>query len=144
MEWKHYWRRVVAHYKVMIEGWPNNIPFKNLSEAASALHELKSLLKQWQDGRIHWKQLTDQEAKHLLEEQRVQGKVPDATRRTQSNHGKKCKQPPTACTASSEPDATDPEEAVSNRTRKHQKITSMAAVDSGDDLYNDNEHNDED
>jgi len=66
----------------MIEGWPDNIPFKNLSEASSALHELKSLLEQWQDGRIHWKQLTDEEAEHMLEQHRERGEVPEATHRT--------------------------------------------------------------
>ncbi|KAF8327672.1 hypothetical protein F5887DRAFT_827391, partial [Amanita rubescens] len=91
MEWKHYWRKVVARHKVMIKGWPDNIPFKNLSEASSALHELKSLLEQWQDGRICWKILTDEEAEHLFEEHSAQGEVPEATRRVRSDRGKKRK-----------------------------------------------------
>ncbi|KAF8344861.1 hypothetical protein F5887DRAFT_841822, partial [Amanita rubescens] len=89
MEWKHYWRKVVAYHKVMIEGWPDNIPFKNLSEASSALPELKKLLEQWQDGRIHWKHLTDDEAERVVAEHKAQGKVPEVARRTQSDRGKK-------------------------------------------------------
>ena len=136
MEWKHYWRKVVAHHKVVIEGWPDNIPFKNLSEACSALHELKSLLEKWQDGRIHWKKLTDDEAERLFEEHRAKGKVPEVTRRTRSDHGKKRK-----C-LSAESASGDNGEVVSTRTWKRRKITSAATVDSGseyDDEYDNNE-----
>jgi len=55
MEWKHYWWKVVACHKVRIEGWPDSIPFKNLSEASSSLPELKMLLERWEDGRTRWK-----------------------------------------------------------------------------------------
>lgn len=136
MEWKHYWQKVVAHHKVAIEGWPDNIPFKNLSEASSALHELKSLLEQWQDGRIHWKKLTDEEAERLFEEHRAQGKVPEATRRTRSDRGKKRKRP-------SKESATGDhnEEAISTRTQKHRgRITSAPTMDSGNkEPYDDEE-----
>ncbi|KAG1775915.1 hypothetical protein EV702DRAFT_941657, partial [Suillus placidus] len=41
MQWTHYFRNIVRHYQVMIVGWPNNIPFVNLSKVSSALPELK-------------------------------------------------------------------------------------------------------
>ncbi|KAF8345221.1 hypothetical protein F5887DRAFT_834432, partial [Amanita rubescens] len=93
MEWKHYWRKVVARHKVMIEGWPDSVPFKNLSEASSALPELKMLLGRWEDGRTYWKQLTDEEAEHIVEERKAQGEVSDGVRRTRSDRGKKRKRP---------------------------------------------------
>jgi hypothetical protein len=136
MEWKHYWRKVVAHHKVAIEGWPDNIPFKNLSEASSALHKLKSLLEQWQDGRIHWKKLTDEEAERLFEEHRAQGKVPEATRHTQSDRGKKRK-----CPSKESATGYHDEEAISTRTRKRcGRITSAPTMNSGnEEPYDDEE-----
>ena len=122
----------------MVEGWPNHIPFKNLCEASSALPELKSLLEQWQDQRIHWKKLSDEEAKCIFEEHREQGEVPEATHQARSDRGKKRKCPSTA-SAVSDQDASE-EEAVSTRTQKRQKITSAAAVDSGDEYDDDEEY----
>ncbi|KAG1797630.1 hypothetical protein EV424DRAFT_1292587, partial [Suillus variegatus] len=36
MQWTHYFRNVVQRYQVAIEGWPDNIPFTNLSQVSSA------------------------------------------------------------------------------------------------------------
>ncbi|KAM6492469.1 hypothetical protein JOM56_012193, partial [Amanita muscaria] len=65
MEWKHYWEHVVCRYSVAIEGWPNTIPFKNLSEASTAYAELEMLLQQWRSGKTYWKKLTADELKAL-------------------------------------------------------------------------------
>ncbi|KAG1783911.1 hypothetical protein EV702DRAFT_945406, partial [Suillus placidus] len=41
MQWTHYFRNIIRRYQVMIVGWPNNIPFVNLSKVSSALPELE-------------------------------------------------------------------------------------------------------
>ncbi|KAG2365336.1 hypothetical protein BDR07DRAFT_1481456 [Suillus spraguei] len=53
MHWAHYWRNVVQRYLVVIEGWPENIPFVNLSTVSSALPDLEMLLDKWKTGEIH-------------------------------------------------------------------------------------------
>ncbi len=127
-------------HKVMIKDWPDNIPFKNLSEASSALPELKILLKQWPDGTIYWSQLTNEEAKHIVEEHKARGNVPDAARHARSDHGKKCKCPLTE-PAADDPDAAN-EEVVARRMQKHRKVTSATEV--SDDEYADKNANDND
>ncbi|KAG2158563.1 uncharacterized protein EDB93DRAFT_1076570 [Suillus bovinus] len=37
MHWANYFRNNIQHYQVVIEGWPANIPFVNLSQALSAV-----------------------------------------------------------------------------------------------------------
>ena len=65
MEWKYYWRNVVQRYKVVIEGWPGNVPFRNLSDATSSLPDLEGLLQRWRNGKAYWKAITDRELRDL-------------------------------------------------------------------------------
>ena len=65
MEWKQYWCNVVKRYQVIIEGWPANIPFCNLSETSSALPDLESLLQKWDCGKIYWRKLSEAELNRL-------------------------------------------------------------------------------
>lgn len=60
MEWAYYWCNVVQRYQVIIDGWPADIPFKNLSGLGSIV-ALESLTRKWKVGNIHWKHLTDDE-----------------------------------------------------------------------------------
>jgi len=55
MQWPHYFRNVVSHYHVVIEGWPNGIPFTNLSTISSSLTQLETLLRKWEMGITYWK-----------------------------------------------------------------------------------------
>jgi hypothetical protein len=50
MQWAHYWRNVVSRYQVVVEGWPDEIPFDNLSKAASGITALENLKKRWRSG----------------------------------------------------------------------------------------------
>jgi hypothetical protein len=59
MEYKHYWRNVVMRYHVVLEGWPDDIPFRNLSETSSPLDSLEKLLQRLQHKKTYWKKLTD-------------------------------------------------------------------------------------
>ncbi|KAI6024596.1 hypothetical protein PISMIDRAFT_121202, partial [Pisolithus microcarpus 441] len=54
-----YFQNVVAHYCVIIEGWPDTITFENLSSASSSLSQLEVLLQKWEMGSTHWKKLSD-------------------------------------------------------------------------------------
>jgi hypothetical protein len=99
MEWKHYWRNVVKRYKVVIEGWPNNIPFRNLSDASSSLPDLETLLRKWRSGKIFWKVVTDNELKELDSNRDTQIESGDlevpAPRRRRSDYGRKHRGKPT-------------------------------------------------
>ncbi|KAG2136554.1 uncharacterized protein EDB93DRAFT_1253850 [Suillus bovinus] len=68
MHWAHYWQNIVQHYLVVIEGWPENIPFVNLSTVSSALPDLEMLLDKWETREIHWKHLDEDEYKKLHQE----------------------------------------------------------------------------
>jgi hypothetical protein len=93
MEWKHYWRNVVKRYHVIIEGWPDKIPFRNLSDASSPLPDLENLLRKWRNGKTYWKTLTEDEIKVLdlehdaqIENGELDAPIP---RRRRSDYGKK-------------------------------------------------------
>ena len=61
MEWKHYWQNVVQRHKAVIEGWPENIPFCNLSDGSGLLADLETLRCKWCCGTTYWKQITEHE-----------------------------------------------------------------------------------
>ncbi|KAG1719213.1 hypothetical protein EDB19DRAFT_1585549, partial [Suillus lakei] len=61
MQWIHYFRNIIQCYQVVIEGWPNNIPFANLSKASSAIPDLEMLLRKWESGTTYWKAIDDAE-----------------------------------------------------------------------------------
>jgi hypothetical protein len=93
MEWKHYWRNIVQRHQVVMEGWPSNIPFRNLSDASSSLSDLESLLRDWRSGKIHWKQITNRELQDLEQDRDIQiqnGEVDlPSGRRRRSDYGTK-------------------------------------------------------
>ncbi|KAH7904868.1 hypothetical protein BJ138DRAFT_1018526, partial [Hygrophoropsis aurantiaca] len=92
MAWKHYWRLVVKAYKVRVAGWPDNIPFANLSTVSSALPDLESLLRKWKLGTIHWEKINDEELTRLTierDEQLETGVIEEPRRRPRSDKGKK-------------------------------------------------------
>ncbi|KAG1752342.1 uncharacterized protein EDB91DRAFT_1243121 [Suillus paluster] len=96
MQWAYYFRNIVQCYQVMIEGWPDNVPFANLSQVSSALPELNRLLRKWESGATRWKTLTDEEFDKILHEHNDQlnhGEINDHRRRTRSDKGKKRKKP---------------------------------------------------
>ena len=127
MEWKHYWVKVVARYHVVIEGWPNSIPFKNLSTASSPLTSLNTLLQSWQDGMTYWKKLTSDEADKLIRDLKSKGEIQEPQpRRIRSDRGKKRKQRPVAEDSEDEfnPSLEEP------KCRKRRKATTPATLDS--------------
>jgi hypothetical protein len=93
MQWKLYWRNVVRRYHVMVEGWPEKYPFKNLSDVTSSLVDLEDLLRKWQCGTIHWRKLSVAEFTQmdLHRDQNIEnGTIVDpAIRRRRSDCGQK-------------------------------------------------------
>ncbi|KAG2125861.1 hypothetical protein BD769DRAFT_1321090, partial [Suillus cothurnatus] len=55
----HYICNIVQRYQVVVEGWPDQIPFTNLSQVLSALLDLQMLCNRWDDGMTCWKSLSD-------------------------------------------------------------------------------------
>jgi hypothetical protein len=135
MEWKHYWQNIVRRYQVMMEGWPETIPFHNLSKTSNSLANLKMLLQKWQCGKTYWKKLTAAELKELDHERDAQierGEVEThgphhhcsdfGTKRTQSNMAtttKKKRQ--TSAQEVSNTDGSDDENTASNMATRMKK-----------------------
>ncbi|KAG1733401.1 uncharacterized protein EDB91DRAFT_1057521 [Suillus paluster] len=65
MQWADYFCNVVNPYQVAIKGWPEHIPFTNLSNVSSALPDLKFLLDSWKMGAMAWNILDDEELAQL-------------------------------------------------------------------------------
>ena len=78
---------------VIIEGWPADIPFHNLSEASSSLTDLETLLRKWRCGKIYWRGVTETELQDLDDARNNQiesGELEAPTpRRRRSDYGKK-------------------------------------------------------
>ncbi|KAG1724775.1 hypothetical protein EDB19DRAFT_1834028 [Suillus lakei] len=121
MQWADYCRNVVNPYQVTIKGWPEHIPFTNLSKASNTLPDLKHLLDCWQTGSTAWKVLDDKELAQLRREHNEKinsSQIIESHCRTQSNKGKKRVQPV----------ATDNVDPVSQK-----KYKSAETVESSDD-----------
>ncbi|KAG2751292.1 hypothetical protein P692DRAFT_20817536 [Suillus brevipes Sb2] len=71
MQWAYYFCNIIQRYQVMVDGWPDNIPFANLSKVSSALPELERLLCKWESGLTRWKTLTDDEFEKIHREHNV-------------------------------------------------------------------------
>jgi hypothetical protein len=119
----------------MIKGWPETIPFRNLSETSNSLANLETLLQKWQCGKTYWKKLTAAELKELDHEcdaQIERGEVEThgprhccsdfGTKRTQSNMAtttKKKRQ--TSVREVSNTNRSDDENAASNMATRTKK-----------------------
>jgi len=60
MHWPTYWKDIVARYHVVIQGWPQDVPFRNLSDVSN-LGKLEQLLRGWQNGDIYFRRISDAE-----------------------------------------------------------------------------------
>jgi len=102
MQWAHYFRNVVQQYQVVVEGWPNKIPFMNLSQVSSALPDLQMLCNSWDHGMTCWRSLSNEEFEKLRlehEEKLESGAIIDRRCRTQSDKGAKRRSTATSATA---------------------------------------------
>ena len=67
-KYKFYHENIVHCHHVMLVGWPQNIPFKNLSKCSSSLQELQSFLRNLVDGKTYWKTITEEKLNKLENE----------------------------------------------------------------------------
>ncbi|KAG1781290.1 hypothetical protein EV702DRAFT_962745 [Suillus placidus] len=120
MQWVQYWRNVVKRYSVIIEGWPEQIPFANLSTVSNSLPELEMLLRKWRSGAIYWKRLTPEELERMDKERDKgieDGAIVEKRRHTRSDKGKKRRH-----------DA-DADDAPQRQRKKVYKSTEMVSSD---------------
>jgi hypothetical protein len=140
MQWKHYhdWRNVVQRYQVLLEGWPENIPFLSLSDCSNTLANLDLLLRNLQNGKIYWWKLSVAKLAELNKERDDQlenGEIAaPAPRRPRSDRGKKHSQ--SKATAIDNGDDQEP-----RRKAKRKRISRRVVSDNDDD--NDNDDNDD-
>lgn len=122
MQWKLYWRNVVARYRVIIKGWPEGIRFKNLSDATSSLQDLEVLLRKWKAGKIFWRKLTDEEFNTMDADRNKDienGKIDDpGRRRRRSDFGKKRTQQANAHQSSDQADHSGSSDEDTSRVKK--------------------------
>ncbi|KDQ48931.1 hypothetical protein JAAARDRAFT_144191 [Jaapia argillacea MUCL 33604] len=92
MKWTHYWRDIVVKHRVIVVGWPDDIPFGNLSDVVKTLSDYESLTRKWQSGKISFKALTEQEftemdedRQHRIDNGEIDIPLP---RKTRSDKGK--------------------------------------------------------
>ena len=122
MKWKNFWRDVVSKYRVVVDGWPENIQFGNLSDVVTSLADLETLLRKWRSGAIHFRSIGDDEFKQMLDkrdEQIENGEIDEPPCKARSDKGRKHQR------SNSSADAVP-------RKRKV-KITSSETVDSDGD-----------
>jgi hypothetical protein len=68
MVWKNYWCDIVARHRVIIEGWPEDVLFGNLSDVATSLPILEKLHCNWKSGKTYFCVLDDGEFEGLDKE----------------------------------------------------------------------------
>lgn len=93
MQWVYYWRNVVRRYRVLLVGWPDQFPFKNLSEFSISIGDLEDLLRKLKTDKIYWRKLSEEEFDRMDAERDndiESGKInAPAPRRRRSDYGKK-------------------------------------------------------
>lgn len=92
MKWKYYWRDIIKQHRVMIHGWPSDIPIGNLSDVATSFPILEQLHDMWSNGSIGFRALSEGEFQDL-EKERLKdvqdGKIIPPARKSRSNKGTK-------------------------------------------------------
>jgi hypothetical protein len=123
MEWKHCWRNVVQRYKTVIEGWPENIPFRNLSDGSGSLTDLETLRRKWCCGTTYWKQITERELDEMVQD-----------RDTRIEQGEEAA--PAPCHHRSDYGKKQSQRNPIDQARKRRHNSHMSAAEEEDDGYN--------
>jgi len=123
MEWKNYFQKVVQCQMVIIKGWPNAMPFKNLSEISSTFVDPENLFNMWQTGQTYWKMITEDEPQALEKKRQEQIDAGEITApiecRCCSDYGKKHKQI----------GDKDGEDQIHWRSKKHKSVDTIKSDD---------------
>lgn len=91
MSYKNFFEDVVTHYQVKIEGWPEHIPFGDLSEVVTNIHNIKTVQQTWLTGKTKFHVLKEGEYQILFEENEnmiVEGQKDRSSKQIQSDKGK--------------------------------------------------------
>ena len=136
MEYVDYHRKVIRRYQVVLEGWPQTLPFKAPSECSSSFLELKDLLQRLRTGNTYWKTLTNEELGALekeLEEKFASGEITrPIPRRRRSDHGKKRKRVQQEDSSSGSEDEAPSKQQKTKHKKTKRKHTSAPTIDSDD------------
>ena len=92
MEYVDHHRKIFYHYQIILEGWPQTLPFKAPSKCSSSFYELNNLLQFLCNGNTYWKNITAEELATLekeLKEKIASGEIISPTQCHCSDHGKK-------------------------------------------------------
>jgi len=93
MKWKYYWRDIVKHLHVVLEGWPADIPMGNLSDIATSQPILQRLHNMWSNKEIVFHPVDDSELQELEKKRQLriqQGEItPPEPRKIRTDKGKK-------------------------------------------------------
>ncbi|KAG2108125.1 hypothetical protein BD769DRAFT_1675383 [Suillus cothurnatus] len=125
IQWVHYWCNVISHYQVATKGWPDEIPFDNLSKASSGIPALEDLRKRWKSGETTWRQVDDKELQELIKEQKGKlncGKLVEHRHWPHSDKGKKWHH------------AFSPNENLTSKPHKKAAYMSPTTVDSENEM----------
>ena len=60
MAYSKYKENIVAIYKVVIDGWPEDIP-RVSPQSLTKVHDVKDLYEAWSEGHAAWRKLTSKE-----------------------------------------------------------------------------------
>lgn len=66
MRWSQYWRDIVNEHLVVIEGWPEDIPFRNVSDATGSLAKLELLCVRWIVGSTCFRKVSFEEHDEMI------------------------------------------------------------------------------
>ena len=136
MEYVDYHRKVVHRYQVVLEGWPQTLPFKAPSKCSSLFLELMDLLWRLHNGNTYWKTLTNKELGALekeLEEKIASREITQPVPQHRcSDHGKKWKrvqQEDSSSSSNLEDEAPSKQQKTKHKKMKR-KYTSAPTIDS--------------
>jgi hypothetical protein len=91
MKWKNYWQDIVKEHRVVIEGWPNDIAFGNLSKVAMSIPALERLQMLWETEQISFRSIGDEEFRKLERERKERienGEEIEQTRKVRRDAGR--------------------------------------------------------
>lgn len=66
MKWSTYWRDIVNEHLVIVEGWPADIPFRNVSHATGSLAKLELLCVKWLVGATRFRHVSFEEHDEMI------------------------------------------------------------------------------
>ena len=91
MAWKNYVTDTVWRYGVDISGWPEGIPFGDLSFKVTHIRDMERLFHHWSTGATKFYKLSDDELTKKLDEYYRKigtGEIREAGRKERSDKGK--------------------------------------------------------